>query len=134
MLLSMRHILKLAKSLERHGIYENSLIMKGYVAIWFGAWTTMLIDLIMLIKSRDELLPEETQVKYKIAFEAFSLINFFFLFALDLMVLITYLRFSFRLDNAAVQQCTQTLQVEMINETSCGGSVNGDDDDTDLAR
>ena len=52
-MISMRHILKSAKSLERHGIYENSLIMRLYGLFWIMGLITMIIDLVFLLFARD---------------------------------------------------------------------------------
>ena len=63
-MISMRHILVSAKSLERHGIYENALIMRLYGICWIVGLLTMIVDLILLLYSRDDSLSPETHMRY----------------------------------------------------------------------
>lgn len=62
-LLSMRHILKSVKSLERHGIYENWLIMRLYGLFWITGFVTMIVDLVLLIYARDDSLSQEMHLR-----------------------------------------------------------------------
>mmetsp|Transcript_8326 Transcript_8326/g.10102 ORF Transcript_8326/g.10102 Transcript_8326/m.10102 type:complete len:133 (+) Transcript_8326:588-986(+) len=112
-LLSMRHILRSAKTLERYGIYENAIIMKCYVCFWIGAGLSMLIDLAVLMMYEKAEPGTDASKRFKITFEAFSIINFSFLFGLDMMILLTYLRFSLRLGEKAVDRVTETLRGDL---------------------
>ena len=108
-LLSMRHILKSVKALKTHGIYENWLIMRLYGLFWITGFCTMVIDLVLLIYARDTSLPFDEHKRYQIAFDAMSLINFAFLFGLDALILITFIRFSLKLSPSTLKRLTHTL-------------------------
>ena len=97
-IISMRYILKSAKSFERHAIYENAQIMRLYGLFWIIG----LFD--------DDTFTEASHLRFEIAFDAMSLINFTFLFGLDILILLTYLRFCLKLSKRAVDKVTTTIQ------------------------
>lgn len=117
-LLSMRYILKISRPLERHGIYENVLIMRLYGLFWIVSLVSMIVELtLLMIFEKDNALSSDTNIKFEIAFEALSLINYGFLFGLDILILITFFRFSLKLDLSTIKKIKRTLQQEFDHNT-----------------
>ena len=97
-LLSMRHILKKSKPLERHGIYENVFLMRLYCLFWIMAVITYIAEFILYIYAYDDSLSEDSHLRCQIALEVMYITHYTILFGLDCLTLITFLRFSLKLN------------------------------------
>ena len=97
---SMRHIQRSSKKLEQHGIYANKILFGVYLICWvisFVGKTSRSILLIYCLNPQEDWSLAGTRVY--LAFECSSLLKTVGLLFLNLTILLTYLKFSNRLNS-----------------------------------
>ena len=106
-LFAMAHIQRNSKELEKLGIFANEKLFRLYSVLWIVASLAMLGQAISYKIQPDEVIAAQKQA---LSYAVFGLFSWWSNLSLNMTILLTYLKFSDRLERTTVEAAKQELR------------------------
>ena len=119
-LLAIFFIQKNASKLQQLGIYANKKLFCCYAFLWLGA-LLFCIPILILAKILNNYSFEDHDPKFDIPFKVCNMIEMILMQGLNWTILLTYYKFSCRLEESVARSATNQLRKLSLSRSSRAG-------------